>query len=54
MEQLRKIGVWCWDSKERVVLTFMVLILGFRDYYLVGDPPEEDEITARDPGRIYN
>lgn len=40
MEQLRKIGIWCWDYKERFVLTFMVLILGYRVYFLVNGESE--------------
>ena len=41
MEQLRKIGLWCWEYKERFVLTIMVLILGYRVYFLVYSPADE-------------
>ncbi len=50
MEKLRKFGIWCWDSKEKVVLTLMVLLLGFRVYYLVMNNPEiEGKVAAKPP-----
>jgi hypothetical protein len=38
MERLRKIGLWFWEYKERFVLAIMVLILGYRVYFLVYAP----------------
>lgn len=44
MNKLRKIGVWCWNVKERCVLLLMVLILALRVYVLVN---AEDETEAK-------
>ena len=45
MEQLRKIGIACWDVKEKVVLVLMVLLLGYRVFILLKNQPEADGFT---------
>ena len=50
MEKLRKIGLWAWNAKERVVLTLMVLLLGFRVYSLVNAQADDSgELNLSDP-----
>lgn len=53
MEKLRKVGIWCWNAKERIILTLMVLLLGFRVYYLVSNSAADDlTTTLRNPGPV--
>lgn len=42
MNAIRKIGAWLWNSKERMVLAVMVVVLCYRVYQVV-NPPLDDE-----------
>lgn len=35
MNLLRKIGQWCWDKKERMILVIMLVVLGYRIYTVI-------------------
>lgn len=41
-QNLRKIGLWIWEKKERMVFAIMVIFLGWRVYLVVYPPPVED------------
>lgn len=49
MDKLRKIGVWAWEIKERVVLAVMVLLLGIRVYSLVNADDSFDSVKLQNP-----
>ncbi|MFP6580939.1 MAG: hypothetical protein VCD00_00115 [Candidatus Hydrogenedentota bacterium] len=42
MNKIRKIAGWCWETKERIVLAVMVILLGYRVYSLVYTPENND------------
>lgn len=49
MNLLRKIGKWCWDKKERMVLVAMLLFLGFRIYTVVRVPDAAEQVAVVPP-----
>ena len=52
MENLRKFGIACWESKERVVLAIVVLVLGFRVYLLINPVPDKTLKLYKDPSLV--
>lgn len=54
MDKLRKITSWCWQTKERIVLAVMVILLGYRVYSLVYTGENDDpEFMPISPGAQY-
>lgn len=50
MDKLRKVGIWLWDVKERVVLALMVILLGYRVYTLVNAEEDLKKLSLKPPG----
>ena len=48
MNFLRKLGKWCWDKKERMVLVIMLIFLAYRVYTVI-NVAEADGMERMDP-----
>ena len=49
MEKLRKIFVWIWKAKERLLLVVMVCFLCYRVYTVINPVPDDSTILPRYP-----
>ncbi len=49
MNFLRKIGKWCWDKKERMILVLMLAFLGYRIYTVINIAESDTSMTFRSP-----
>lgn len=55
MDKIRKGAAWCWETKERLVVAIMVILLGYRVYSLVyTNEAEEDIAKVRPPKTVYS
>jgi hypothetical protein len=56
MNFLRKIGKWCWDKKERMILVLMLAFLGYRIYTVLyvaeSDTSKTFVAPSTDPSKI--
>jgi hypothetical protein len=50
VDKLRKIGLWVWFNKERMVLAVMLVALGFQ-VYKVWNPEEPEVVVHKPPAR---
>ena len=48
-QTLRKIGLWIWEKKERMVFAIMIIFLGWRVYQVVYPPPPEEIVNVATP-----
>ena len=51
MNLLRKFGIWLWNSKERLVLAFLVIILCYRVFMVVSPQQMANSINPPSPPR---
>jgi hypothetical protein len=50
VNNLRKVGAWLWDNKERMVLAVLFVVLCYRVYWVVYPPPVESARQFPAPG----
>ena len=49
VDKLRKVGLWFWLNKERMILVVMVCLLGYRVYAVLYPPPPENDAFLAPP-----
>lgn len=52
MNAIRKIGAWFWNTKERMVLAVMVIILCYRVYQVLNPVIDDFKRTPKNPGKV--
>lgn len=53
MDKLRKIGLWLWQNKERLVLGLLVVVLSYRVYKVVSEQPEPPKLPEPPMGGTF-
>lgn len=53
MDKFRKIGLWLWQNKERLVLGLLVVVLSYRVYKVVSEQPEPPKLPDRPAGSDF-